>query len=53
MPSDLLEGVGAGAPVGEEDAEADSLEDAGKSTDGDGVEGTLLSDDLCNELGKC
>ena len=46
----LLEGVGAGSPVGEEHAEADGLEDTGKSTDGDGVKGTLLGQDLGEDL---
>ena len=50
----LVEGVGAGSPVGEEQAEADSLEDAGNSADGDGVHGTLLGDDLGDDLlGQC
>ena len=50
----LVEGVGAGSPVGEEQAETDSLEDAGKSADGDGVHGALLGDDLGdNLLGQC
>ena len=46
----LVEGVGAGSPVGEEHAETDSLEHAGESTDGDGVHGTLLSEDLGDNL---
>lgn len=45
---------GAGAPVGQEHAEADGLEDAGKSADGDGVErallGQYLSDELCTRI---
>ena len=50
----LVEGVGAGSPVGEEQAETDSLEDAGNSADGDGVHGALLGDDLGdNLLGQC
>ena len=50
----LVEGVGAGSPVGEEQAEADSLEHAGNSADGDGVHGALLGDDLGdNLLGQC
>lgn len=46
----LVEGVGAGSPVGEEQAEADSLEDAGNSADGNGVERALLSKDLGDNL---
>jgi hypothetical protein len=46
----LLEGVGAGSPVGEEQAEADSLEDTSNSTDGDGVKRTLLGQDLGDDL---
>lgn len=46
----LVEGVGAGAPVGEEDGKTDGLEDAGKGADGDLLEGTLLGGDLGNEL---
>ena len=42
----LVKRVGAGTPVGEEHAEADRLEDAGESTNGNGVEGTLLGEDL-------
>lgn len=41
-----------GSPVGEEQAEADGLEDASERTDGDGVEGTLLGKDLRDELQK-
>ena len=49
----LVEGVGAGSPVGEEHAETDGLEDAGKSTNGDGVHGALLGDDLGDNLLTC
>ena len=50
----LVEGVGAGSPVGEEQAEADSLEHAGNSADVDGVHGALLGDDLGDDLlGQC
>ena len=48
----LVEWVGVGSPVGEEQAEADGLEDASERTDGDGVEGTLLGKDLRDELQK-
>jgi hypothetical protein len=40
----------AGSPVGEEQAEADSLKDSGNGANSDGVEGTLLGDDLGNDL---
>lgn len=46
----LLEWVGAGSPVGQEEGESNSLEDAGKSTNGDGVKWSLLSGDLGDEL---
>lgn len=49
----LIEGVGAGSPVGEEQAEADGLKDAGKSADGDGVHGALLGNDLGDDLESC
>lgn len=38
------------SPPGEEQAEANGLEDASKGTDGDGVHGALLSEDLRDEL---
>lgn len=37
-------------PVGEEHGEADGLKDAGQRTDGNGVERTLLGDDLGDDL---
>jgi hypothetical protein len=46
----LVEGVGAGSPVGEEQAEANSLEDAGDGTYGNGVERALLSQNLGDDL---
>lgn len=46
----LVEGVGAGAPPGEEDGKTDSLEDLGSDSDADGVKGTLLSDGLDEDL---
>jgi hypothetical protein len=46
----LVEGVGAGSPVGKEQAEPDGLEHAGDGTDGNGVHGTLLSDNLGDDL---
>jgi len=45
----LVERVGAGTPVCKEQAEADSLEDASESTNGDSISGTLLGDDLCDD----
>ncbi len=39
-----------GSPPGEEQAEADGLEDTGKSTDGDSVHWALLRKDLRDEL---
>jgi hypothetical protein len=47
----LVEWVGVGSPVGEEQAKANSLENASERTNGDGVEWTLLSEDLRDELG--
>ena len=46
----LVEGVGAGSPVGEEQAEADGLEDTGNGADGNGVERALLSENLGDDL---
>lgn len=48
--TDLVEWVGAGAPVGEEQAEADGLEDARQGANSNGVEWALLSEDLGDEL---
>ena len=50
--TDLVEWVGAGAPPCQEDGQTNSLEDAGKSADGNGVEWAFLSEDLCDELSK-
>jgi len=47
----LVERVGAGSPVGEEQAEADSLEYTGEGTDGDLVKRALLGDDLGDKTG--
>lgn len=41
---------GRGAPPGEHHGHADRLKDAGKATDGDGVERALLGEELCNDL---
>ena len=49
-PIHLVKGVGARSPPGEEQAQADSLKDAGKSANSDGLSGTLLGEDLGNEL---
>jgi hypothetical protein len=46
----LVEGVGAGSPVGEEERETDGLHTAGESTDGNGVERALLGEDLGDNL---
>jgi len=46
----LVEGVGAGSPVGEEQAEADGLENTGNGTDSDGVKRALLGEDLGDDL---
>ena len=43
---DLVEWVGSGAPVGEEHAEANRLEQARHDTDSNLVDWTLLGDDL-------
>jgi hypothetical protein len=42
----LVERVGAGSPVCEEQAETDGLENSSKSTDSDGINRALLSDGL-------
>jgi hypothetical protein len=46
----LVEWVGAGSPVCEEHAETDSLEDAGQDANSDGINWTLLNDELRDEL---
>ena len=43
---DLVEWAGSGAPVGEEQAEANCLEQARNDTDSNLVDWTLLGDDL-------
>lgn len=48
--SHLVEGVGSGAPVGQDQAEADGLEDAGQRTDGEGINRALLQEELRDEL---
>lgn len=48
----VLEWVGPGAPPSQEHGEADSLENAGKSADGDGVKWALLGHDLCDKLSE-
>ena len=47
----LVEGVGPGAPPGEEDGQAKRLEEFRGDADADGVEGALLREDLGDELG--
>lgn len=46
----LVEWAGAGSPVGEEKRQTNSLENAGKCANGDGVERALLGNDLSDEL---
>lgn len=46
----LVEGVGAGAPPSEDQAEADRLEDTGESANGNGVKGPFLGENLGDEL---
>jgi hypothetical protein len=46
----LVEWVGSGAPVREEHAETDSLEQAGQNTNGNSVERSLLGDNTGNDL---
>lgn len=46
----LVEWVGSCAPVGEEQAQANSLEDAGDNTNGNGIQWSLLGDNLCDDL---
>lgn len=48
----LVEWVGSGAPVCEEQAEADSLEDSGQDANGNGIERSLLSDNSRDDLVK-
>lgn len=55
IPSTLLylvEWVGSGTPVGQEQAEADSLENAGDETNGNSVKRSLLSNNSSDELEK-
>lgn len=46
----LVKWVGSCAPVGEEHAEANSLEDTADNSDGNSVEWALLGHDLCDDL---
>lgn len=46
----LVKWVGSGAPVSEEQAEADGLEDSSENTHGDGIHWSLLSDDAGDNL---
>jgi hypothetical protein len=48
--SDLVKGVGAGAPPGEEQAETDSLKGTSQGTDSNGVERALLGYELGDNL---
>lgn len=42
----LVEGVGASSPPGKEDGKADSLDNLGKDANANGVDGSLLNEDL-------
>ena len=46
----LVEGVGSGAPPGEEQAQADGFKDTAENTNSDNIHGTFLGSDLSNEL---
>lgn len=46
----LVKGVGAGAPVGEEEGEADGFEELGEDVEADGLGGALLGHELSEEL---
>jgi hypothetical protein len=50
VATDLVEWVGSCAPVCEEQAEADSLEDAGEDANSDGVNRSLLNNKLRDQL---
>lgn len=45
-----VEGVGAGAPPGQDHGETDGLEDTSNTADGDGVERSLLGEELRDDL---
>ena len=47
IPGDLL---GVGSPPCQEQGKTNSLEDTGKSTNGNGIKRSLLSEDLSDEL---
>lgn len=49
-PISSMEGVGPGAPPGEDEGEADSLEDLGRGTDCYGVDRSLLGEELSEVL---
>lgn len=46
----LVEGVGTGSPPGQEQTQADRLEDSADSTNCHGVQGSLLREDLAHNL---
>ena len=48
----LFKGVGPCSPPGEEDREANSLENLGENAHTHGLEGALLDEDLVEELGR-
>lgn len=49
-PNSLLEWVGAGSPPGEEQSKANCLGNLCEDADADGLEGSLLCDDLAEVL---
>lgn len=53
LETSRLEWVGAGSPPGEEEGQADGLEDAGEGANGNSVQRALLGGDLSDELGVC
>lgn len=48
----LLKGVGSGSPPSEEDGETEGLNELGSQADADGVERSLLNEDLRDVLRK-
>ena len=46
----LVEGVGASSPPGQEQAEADGLENPGYGTHGNGIKRSLFGENLADEL---
>ena len=48
----LVEGVGAGAPVGEEDGKSNGLEELGEHVQADSLKWPLLGNELSKELDR-